>query len=102
MKPEQKETVRRFCTLTAGALTYGAEQVTRLAKCAYSSAKNVWDKHEDERAKIKARLLACKTEFVEFLESRGKGASDFDKILKRLEHLTEEELQKLKEILENL
>lgn len=101
MNSEQNDKIRRFCKLTAGAVTYGAEQITRLTKRAYGAAKEVWDKHEDEREKIKMHLLAYKAEFIDFLEKRGKKAADFDKILESLDSLSEEELKKLKEILQN-
>lgn len=102
MNDQNRKKLRRFFSVTAGALTYGAEQVAILTKRACKSAKTVWDKHENEREKIKAHLVSCKAEFIEFLEQRGKKASDFDKILESLDSLTKEELQKLKEILEKI
>lgn len=98
----EKNTFKEALDLTLGAVTYGAEKLSGFAKDAYSSCRKVWDKHEKERAAVREKLLSCKEKFLDAMRDRTGKTPDFDAIVNSIETLTEEELQKLKEILSRI
>ena len=102
MQEPKNDRVTEFFEVCAGALTYGAEKAYAFSKRAFRQAKIVWNKHENEREEIKKTLVSYKEKFLAFLESKGHKNVDFDAIVSSLENLSDEELNKLKEILKNL
>ena len=102
MKQSQKKNLRDFFEFSVGALTYGAERLAGLAKKGAGYVKKEWDTHEDDRKELKETLLKYKDAFLRKMDSMGQKNVDFDAIVKNLENLSEEELLKLREILNSV
>lgn len=102
MDQKFKDELRNLFNIAVGAAAVGAEKTKAAAEKLARRGKEEWDNSAPKRAELKEKIAGYKQQFYDKINKDKDAALTLDQILENLDKLSDEELEKLKEILKNI
>ena len=102
MDQKTKDQLKELLNIVVGAAAVGAEKTKDVAGKLAARGKEEWEASAPKRAELKAKIDDAKQKFLEKINKEKELNLTLDKIVDNLDKLSEEDLEKLKSILNSI